>query len=93
MTMSPGVQELAHALQRRFPDRAVDVTIGDNHRFMVHLCTPNSVFVIEHLDGSYGISRVRDLADSFLAGHEIVLESPTEELLMNTLTQFVSAEK
>ncbi len=73
------------------PDGECVLIEGKNNRFMIQVSVPPAFVVIEH-DGMLGIglSRVRTHAESWLAGHEIVLEEARPGDVMQSLAKLLS---
>lgn len=84
MTINPN--SILAAVRHKHPAGSCELIEGKNNRFMIQV-SQSPAFVVIEFDGAkdVGLSRVRTHAESWLAGHEVVLEEPTVEEVLNSL--------
>lgn len=63
---------------------------GENNRFMIQI-TKSPAFVVIEYDGfsDIGISRIRSHAESWLGGHQVVLENAKMDTVINSLQELL----
>ena len=86
--------DIEREIERAFYGAKIEVVNGKNERFMVLIDYMKRAFVIES-DGSMsvGISEIRTEADNWLGGHEVVIDNPELDCVLEKLRGCISQTK